>query len=262
MDADMTVQIDREAVAAPLVEPGPPLTPEERARYARQLALPEIGEVGQRRLGAARVLVVGAGGLGSPVLMALAGAGIGTIGIVDDDVVAVSNLHRQTIHAGSPEGESKVASAARALAALNPLVRVVPVRERIDAASAERLLADWDVIVDGSDTFATQAVVADAAAAHGIPLVWGSAIGLDGQVGVFDRDGVGFGDLYPTVPADEPGGTCRVAGVLGPVCGAVGSVMAMEAIKLIVGAGRPLRGRMLVLDALDQTWREVAIRRG
>ncbi|PZU47000.1 MAG: hypothetical protein DI566_06715 [Microbacterium sp.] len=261
MDADMTLPIDRDT-AAPLVEPGPPLTPEERARYARQLALPEIGEVGQRRLGAARVLVVGAGGLGSPVLTALAGAGVGTIGIVDDDVVTVSNLHRQTIHAGSPEGSPKVESAARALAALNPFVRVVPIAERIDLASAERLLAGWDVIVDGSDTFATQAIVAGAAAAHGIPLVWGSAIGLDGQVGVFDRGGVGFDDLYPVLPVDDPGGTCRVAGVLGPVCGAVGSVMAMETIKLIVGAGRPLRGRILVLDALDQTWREVAIRRG
>lgn len=247
---------------SPLVEPGRPLTADERARYQRQLVLPEIGDLGQRRLVNARVLVVGAGGLGSPVLTALAGAGVGTLGVVDDDTVAISNLHRQTIHAGAAVGTAKVDSVVRAVGELNPLVTVIPFRERLTADTARAIVQGFDLIVDGADTFTTHADVAAAADEHGIPVVWGSALGWDGQVAVFDRaaGGVGLEDLYPVLPADQPGGACQVEGIVGPVCGAVGSVMAIEAIKLIVGTGRSLRGRMLVLDARDQTWREVAIR--
>ncbi|MGB4777163.1 HesA/MoeB/ThiF family protein [Microbacterium sp.] len=248
---------------AALVEPGPELRAEERIRYARQLALPEIGAIGQRRLRRARVLVVGAGGLGSPVLTALAGAGVGTIGIVDDDVVDVGNLHRQTIHAGSAPGTAKTASVGAAIRELNPLVQVEEIPQRLTAENAAALLDGYDIVVDGADTFATHAAVTAAAERRGIPVVWGSALGMDGQVTIFEpyaRGGVGLGDLYPSLPADQPGGACQVVGILGPVCGAVGAVMAAETIKLIVGVGRSLRGRMLILDALDQTWREVEIR--
>ncbi|WP_292831507.1 HesA/MoeB/ThiF family protein, partial [Microbacterium sp.] len=236
---------------APLVAPGPPLTPEERGRYQRQLVLPEIGDLGQRRLANARVLVVGAGGLGSPVLTALAGAGVGTLGIIDDDTVEISNLHRQTIHAGAAPGSAKVDSVVRALRELNPLVTVMAFHERFTADAGRELTARFDLVVDCADTFATHADVIGAAERHGVPVVWGSSLGMDGQVTVFDRGSgavgsVGLDDLYPVLPADQPGGACQAAGILGPVCGAVGSVMAIEAIKLIVGTGRPLRGRMLV----------------
>lgn len=240
----------------PLVEPrAEALSPAEWERYARHLALPEIGDTGQRRLANARVLVVGAGGLGAPILTTLAGAGVGTIGIVDDDAVAVSNLHRQTLYSADEVGRPKAETAARALTALNPLVTVIPIAQRLDATSAGVLFADYDLVVDGTDTFGTHLDIDAAAENRDVPVVWGSALGTDGQVTVFRR-GVRLRDLYPEPPLDDAGG-CQVAGILGPVCAAVGAVMAMEAVKLIVGAGRPLVGRLLVLDALDQTWREI-----
>lgn len=243
------------------VAPADALTAEERQRYARQLALPEIGEVGQRRLKGARVVVVGAGGLGSPVLASLAGAGVGTIVVVDDDIVDVSNLHRQTLHASAALGTAKAASAVAVLGRLNPLVEVVPVTDRLDATNAAEIIAGADVIVDGTDTFGTHLAVAAAAEAAGIPIVWGSALGVDGQVTVFSSEpgAATLADLYPEPPLDDAGG-CQVAGILGPVCAAVGGVMAVEAIKLLVGFGRSLDGRLLVLDALDQTWRDVPYR--
>ena len=247
---------------SPLVEPGPPLDPAATRRYARQLLLPEIGVVGQRRLQNARVLVLGAGGLGSPVVTALAASGVGTLGVVDDGLVEESNLHRQTLHATDAIGRRKVDSAVSSVARLNPLVTVVPLAERLDDDSAARLLDGWDLVVDGMDTFSSRYAADAAAAAAGIPLVWGSVLGFDGQVSVFwsraPGGPIGLRDLHP----DQRGtvDTCSTVGVLGPLCTAVGGMMAAEAIKLIVGAGTPALGRVLVVDALDATWREIALR--
>jgi len=247
--------------AGPLVDPGPELTPAERRRYARHLLLPEIGETGQRRLKNARVLVVGAGGLGSPALLYLAAAGVGTLGVVDDDVVEESNLQRQVVHATADVGRPKVDSAAEAVTRANPLVTVVRHHERLTAASAARLVAAYDLVLDGSDTFATRYLVNDACVLAGIPWVWGAVLRFDGHVAVF-RDGHGptYRDLFPTAP---PAGTvpgCGEAGVLGGVCASVGSVMVTEAVKLITGAGRSLLGRVLVLDALASSWRTLDVR--
>ena len=250
----------------PLVPVGPELTPEELRRYARQLVLDGIGEEGQRRLKNARVLVVGAGGLGSPVLLYLAGAGVGTLGIADGDTVSTSNLQRQVLHRTDAVGTPKVDSAAEAIAAVNPLVRTVPHPEYVSVANADRILSGYDLVVDGSDNFETRYVLSDAAARAGIPCVWGSVLRFDGQVSVFwdappGRPGVTLRDLHPQSSATDSAESCAVAGVLGALCGSVGSVMATEAVKLIVGAGTPLLGRVLVVDALDGTRAEVPFRR-
>ena len=250
----------------PLVQPGPELTSEEVRRYARQLVLDGIGVDGQRRLKNARVLVVGAGGLGSPVLLYLAGAGVGTVGIADGDTVAASNLQRQVLHRADAVGTAKTASAAAAVAGLNPLVQAVEHREFLSAANADRILAGYDLVIDGSDNFETRYVLSDAAARAGIPCVWGSVLRFDGQVSVFwdappGRPGVTLRDLHPQGVATESAESCVDAGVLGPLCGSVGAVMATEAIKLIVGAGTPLLGRVLVIDALDGSRAEVPFRR-
>ncbi|GGC82119.1 adenylyltransferase/sulfurtransferase MoeZ [Tersicoccus solisilvae] len=244
----------------PLVEAGEPLTVEERERYARQLILPGIGVEGQRRLKNARVLVVGAGGLGSPVLLYLAAAGVGTIGVVDDDVVDTSNLQRQVIHRVPDVGRAKVDSAVDAITALNPLVTVVAHRRRLTADTAAALLAGYDLVVDGADNFATRYLVSDAAELAGLPVVWGSLLRFDGQVAVFwGRHGPTYRDLFPVPPAPGSVPDCATAGVFGALCAAIGSMMATEAIKLVTGAGTTLLGRVLVLDALGSVWRELPL---
>jgi adenylyltransferase/sulfurtransferase len=244
----------------PLVAPGPELTPAQRDRWSRHLLLPEIGELGQRRLLAARVLVVGAGGLGSPALLYLAAAGVGTIGVVDDDVVEESNLQRQVLHGTADVGRRKVDSAADAVARLDPSITVVRHAERLTAATAAEVVAGYDLVLDGSDTFATRYLVNDTLVAAGRPWVWGAVLRFDGHVSVFDPEGATYRDLFPTPPPPGSVPSCGEAGVLGGVCAAVASVMVTEAVKLITGAGRSLAGRVLVHDALAMTWRELPLR--
>jgi Dinucleotide-utilizing enzymes involved in molybdopterin and thiamine biosynthesis family 2 len=249
----------------PLVAPADALPADEVERTSRQLRLPEIGEEGQRRLFAAKVCVLGAGGLGSPALLYLAAAGVGTIGVVDDDLVEASNLQRQIAHATADVGDAKSASAADAVRALAPRTRVIEHRERLTDANALELLSGYDLVLDGTDTFETRYLVSDVCAELGIPVVWASVLRFDAQVSVFwSRPPAGIRpvtlrDVFPTAP--EPGEvpSCSVAGVLGPLCGQAGSVMATEAIKLICGIGEPLIGRMLVLDALAGRGTEVPI---
>ncbi|WP_040156393.1 molybdopterin-synthase adenylyltransferase MoeB [Mobilicoccus massiliensis] len=245
----------------PLVEPAPELTLAEKRRYARHLLLPEIGEEGQRRLKNARVLVIGAGGLGSPALMYLAAAGIGTIGVVDDDVVDESNLQRQVIHGTTDVGRLKVDSAREAVARINPLVTVVPHAMRLTPDNALDLIAGYDLVLDGADNFATRYLVGDACEILGTPYVWGSILRFDGQVSVFWRDhGPMYRDIFPEPPDPRLVPSCAEAGVMGVLCAAIGAAMGAEAIKLITGRGRTLVGRLLIHDALAATWREIAIR--
>lgn len=244
----------------PLVAPGPALTPAQRERWSRHLLLPEIGEEGQRRLLNARVLVVGAGGLGSPALLYLAAAGVGTIGVVDDDVVEESNLQRQVVHRTADVGRAKVDSAADAVARLDPSITVVRHRERLTAQNAADVVAGYDLVLDGSDTFETRYLVNDTLVAAGRPWVWGAVLRFDGHVSVFDPAGATYRDLFPTPPPPGTVPGCGEAGVLGGVCAAVASVMVTEAVKLVTGAGRPLTGRVLVHDALAMTWRELPLR--
>ena len=244
----------------PLVEPGDDLTTEEVGRYSRHLLLPEIGRDGQRRLKNARVLVVGAGGLGSPVLLYLAAAGVGTIGVVDDDLVDASNLQRQVVHGTKDVGRPKVDSAADAVADVNPHVTVVRHRERITAENALALVDGYDLVLDGTDNFPTRYLVSDACVLAAKPLVWGSILRFDGQVSVFWAEhGPTYRDLFPTPPPPGSVPSCGEAGVLGAVCAMVGSVMAAEAVKLVTGSGDPLVGRLVVLDALAMTWRTLPV---
>ncbi len=249
----------------PLVEPVAALSARERERTARHAALSGIGELGQRRLAAAHVAVIGAGGLGSPVILALAAAGIGTLTVIDDDVVDASNLQRQVLHRHSDVGADKVASAVRAAADLSPETVVVPIGERLTTANAAALLAAADVVVDGSDSFATRAVVAAACEQLGVPLVWGVLQEFHAQVTVFwtsppaGTAAVRLADLHPPDTVGEPP-SCATVGVLGALCLQVGGLLAIEAVKLIVGVGEPLLGRVLVIDALRSTQREVPLR--
>ena len=247
---------------APLVPPAPWLTGDERARYARHLTLGDIGEMGQRRLKNARVLVVGAGGLGSAAILYLAAAGVGTIGVVDDDLVTLSNLQRQVIHATASLGRHKTDSAADAVAALNPLVTLVPHRERLTPATVLTVLADYDVVVDGSDSFATRYLVSDACVRLGLPDVWGSVLAFDGQASVW-WPGIGpcLRCVFPAPPPAGAVASCEAAGVLGSVCAAVAAVQATETVKLLLGIGEPLVGRVLVVDALGQRTGEVTAAR-
>ncbi|MGL5865248.1 MAG: molybdopterin-synthase adenylyltransferase MoeB [Dermatophilaceae bacterium] len=248
-------------VRLPLVPPGPELSAGERTRFARHLLLPGMGADAQRRLRAARVLVVGAGGLGSPAVMYLAAAGVGTIGVVDDDVVEVTNLQRQVLHGDADVGLPKVVSAAHTVRRMTPLTEVVTHPVRLDASSAMDLIADYDVVLDGADNFDTRYVVGDACARLGVPQVWGSVYRFDGQVSVW---WAGEGPCYACVfPAQPPPGavpSCAVGGVLGSVCASIGSVMATEAVKLLTGSGEPLVGRLLVHDAWRQTWDVLPVR--
>ena len=239
----------------PLVPPGPELTAQERTRYARHLLLPDLGMDGQRRLRAARVLVVGAGGLGSPALLYLAAAGVGTIGVVDDDVVDLTNLQRQVVHGVSDVGRAKTASAAEAVLAISPSTEVVEHTARLDETTALAVIADYDLVVDGADNFPTRYLVGDACARLGIPHVWGSVFRFDGQVSVWWADqGPCYACVFPEQPPPDAVPSCAVGGVLGAVCASVGSVMATEAVKLVTGTGDALVGRLLVHDALAQTW--------
>ena len=244
----------------PLVEPGPELTREELERYARHLTLPGIGTLGQRRLRNARVLVVGAGGLGSPALQYLAAAGIGTLGIVDDDVVALSNLQRQVVHTTADVGRPKAVSAAEAVTALNPLVEVRTHPVRLDADNAVDIIGRYDLVLDGADNFATRYVVSDAAALTRTPCVWGSILRFEGQVSVFwAGHGPTYRDLYPEAPPDGEVPSCAEGGVFGMLPATVGAVMVTEAVKLVTGTGEPLLGRVLLHDALAMTWREMRL---
>lgn len=234
------------------------LLPEETRRYARHLVLKGIGGVGQQRLKAARVLVIGAGGLGSPVIAYLAAAGVGTIGVVDDDDVSLSNLQRQVIHSTASAGKPKVESAQAFVAALNPFVQIVPHRLRLSSENAAELISGYDLVVDGTDNFASRKIAALAAEAIEKPLVSGAVSMFDGQVTVFAPGGPGFGDLYP-LDADEGDlPACEVVGVLGAVTGVIGTLMAMEAIKLVTGLGEPLIGRLLLYDGRAARFTEIA----
>lgn len=245
----------------PLVAPGPELTTEQKARYARHILLPEIGVEGQRRLANARVLVVGAGGLGSPALMYLAAAGVGTIGVVDDDVVDASNLQRQVVHGVADVGRPKTESAAETVAAINPLVTVVRHDLRLTSENALEILSGYDVVLDGADNFPTRYLVNDACVFLGKPHVWGSIYRFDGQVSVwFAGQGPCYRCVFPDPPPPDAVPSCATGGVLGVLCAAVGSVQVAEAIKLIVGQGDPLVGRLLVHDALRQTWDSLTVR--
>ncbi|KUM31540.1 molybdopterin-synthase adenylyltransferase MoeB [Arthrobacter sp. EPSL27] len=251
-----------EPVPGPLVEPADALSTEEVERYSRHLIIPEIGAVGQRRLKNAKVLVIGAGGLGSPALLYLAAAGVGTLGIIDDDAVDLSNLQRQVIHGVADVGRPKIESARDAIAALNPLVEVKLHNVRLDASNALELFAGYDLILDGADNFATRYLVNDAAAILGKPYVWGSIFRFDGQVSVFwEKHGPTYRDLYPEAPPAGSVPSCGEGGVFGMLCAAVGSLMVTEAVKLITGVGRSLLGRVALFDALGGTWREIKVSR-
>lgn len=232
-----------------------PLTPAERSRYHRNILVPSVGERGQERIRAARVLVLGAGALGCPAIAYLAAAGVGRLGIVDDDVVDVTNLQRQVLHTMDWVGKAKTDSAAAAVAALNPDVEVVTFPEAIMPDSAGRILAGWDVVVDGTDNFATRYLVNDACVIAGVPLVHGAVLRSHGQVSVLapSLGGPCYRCLHPVPP--EPGSvpSCAEAGVLGVLPGMVGSAQAAEALKLVVGGGRPLLGRLLMVDAWGGT---------
>ncbi|MGH3690346.1 MAG: HesA/MoeB/ThiF family protein [Microbacterium sp.] len=248
----------------PLVAPAPALDPEELVRTARHAVLSGIGEEGQRRLNAAHVAVVGAGGLGSPVLLALAAAGIGALTVIDDDVVELTNLQRQLAHRVEDIGTRKTASAARAITALAPQTVVTPVPERLDATNAQRLLASADVVVDTSDSFLTRRDVAAATEALGLPLVWGAVQEWHGQVTVFwsdppEGEPVVLADLFPLDTEGEPP-SCAQVGVLGALCVQVGGMLAGEVVKLVTGAGEPLLGRLAMVDALTSRQHEIAIR--
>jgi adenylyltransferase/sulfurtransferase len=239
----------------PLAPVGEALSAAERTRYARHVILPGIGDTGQRRLRAARVLVVGAGGLGSPILLYLAGAGVGRITVVDDDTVDETNLQRQVVHGVADVGRPKAHSAVDAVSALAPGVEVVPVTERLTAATVLDLVADHDVVVDGADNFPTRYLVGDACARLGVPHVWGSVYQQDAQVSVWwAGEGPCYRCVFPNPPAPGAVPSCSTGGVLGASCGSVGSVMAEEVVKLVVGVGAPLVGRLLLHDAWAQEW--------
>lgn len=249
----------------PLVEPAGPLTAAEFARYSRHVLLPEIGEVGQRRLKAARVLVIGAGGLGAPALQYLAAAGIGTLGVIDDDVVEESNLQRQVIHGTGNVGQHKVDSAMAAVTELNPLVNLVPHRYRLTEENAQQIFSQYDLVLDGTDNFPTRYLTSDAAAAVNVPVLWASVLGFNAQVSLFWAHppagaGLTLRDVFPHPPAPGSVPSCSQAGVIGAMVGQIGSLMGAETVKLIVGAGESLLGRVIVFDQLRTTWASIPIR--
>jgi sulfur-carrier protein adenylyltransferase/sulfurtransferase len=246
----------------PLVEPAESLTPDEIRRYSRHLIIPDVAMDGQKRLKNAKVLCVGAGGLGSPALMYLAAAGVGTLGIIDFDVVDESNLQRQVIHGQSDVGRSKAASARDSVREINPLIRVNTHEERLDSSNAMRIFADYDLVVDGTDNFATRYLVNDACVLLGIPYVWGSIYRFDGQASVFWAEhGPCYRCLYPEPPPPGMVPSCAEGGVLGVLCSSVGSIQVTEAIKVLTGIGDPLVGRLMIYDALEMTYRSVNVRK-
>jgi adenylyltransferase/sulfurtransferase len=246
----------------PLVEPAAELTVDEVRRYSRHLIIPDVGMTGQKRLKNAKVLCVGAGGLGSPALLYLAAAGVGTLGIVDFDVVDESNLQRQVIHGQSDIGRSKAESARDSILEINPYVNVIVHQERLDSDNAMQIFADYDLIVDGTDNFATRYLVNDACVLLGKPYVWGSIYRFDGQASVFWAEyGPCYRCLYPEPPPPGMVPSCAEGGVLGVLCASIGSIQVTEAIKLITGIGEPLAGRLMIYDALEMTYRSVKVRK-
>jgi len=245
-----------------LVEPGPALTVDQVRRYSRHLIIPDVAMDGQRRLMAAKVLCVGAGGLGSPALMYLAAAGVGTLGIVEFDVVDESNLQRQIIHGQSDIGKSKALSAAESIAEINPYTKVIVHETRLDNSNVMELFSQYDLIIDGTDNFATRYMVNDAAVLLGKPYVWGSIYRLDGQASVFWAEhGPCYRCLYPEPPPPGMVPSCAEGGVLGVLCASIGSIQVTEAIKLITGIGESLIGELMIYDALEMSYRKVRIRK-
>jgi adenylyltransferase/sulfurtransferase len=250
----------------PLVEPAAELTKEEVERYSRHLIIPDVGMAGQKRLKNAKVLVVGAGGLGSPALLYLAAAGVGTLGIVEFDEVDTSNLQRQIIHGQSDVGRPKAESARDSIKEVNPLVEVRLHQVHLDSSNVLDIFRDYDLILDGTDNFATRYLVNDAAVLLGKPYVWGSIFRFEGQASVFWEDapnglGLNYRDLYPEPPPPGMVPSCAEGGVLGVLCASIGSIMVNEAIKLITGIGETLLGRLMVYDALDMTYRTIKVRK-
>ena len=237
-----------------------PLSRDELERYHRNALVPQVGVVGQQRIRAARILLIGAGGLGAPAALYLAAAGVGTIGLIDDDDVDLTNLQRQVIHTSAAVGRPKVDSAAEAIRDLNPDVGVVTHRIRLTAENALDLLGGWDVIIDGTDNFPTRYLVNDASVMLGLPLVHGAVLGFDGQVGVFDaRRGPCYRCLHPTPPPPGSVPSCAEAGVLGVLPGIIGTMQAAEALKLIIGGAQPLLGRLALLDVWGARLREIPV---
>jgi molybdopterin/thiamine biosynthesis adenylyltransferase/rhodanese-related sulfurtransferase len=246
----------------PLVEPASELTVDEVRRYSRHLIIPDVGMDGQKRLKNAKVLIIGAGGLGSPALLYLAAAGVGTLGIVEFDEVDESNLQRQVIHGQSDIGRSKAQSARDSVKEVNPYVDVVLHEGQLTNENALEIFADYDLILDGTDNFATRYLVNDAAVLLGKPYVWGSIYRFEGQVSVFwEKHGPQYRDLYPEPPPPGMVPSCAEGGVLGVLCASIGSIMVNEAIKLITGIGDPLVGRLLVYDALEPSYTTLKIRK-
>jgi molybdopterin/thiamine biosynthesis adenylyltransferase/rhodanese-related sulfurtransferase len=246
----------------PLVEPAADLSVEEVRRYSRHLIIPDVGMDGQKRLKNAKVLCVGAGGLGSPTLLYLAAAGVGTLGIVEFDVVDESNLQRQVIHGQSDIGRSKAESARDSIKEINPLVQVNLHEERLDSTNVMELFAQYDLIVDGTDNFATRYLVNDACVLLNKPYVWGSIYRFDGQASVFWSEyGPCYRCLYPEPPPPGMVPSCAEGGVLGVLCASIGSIQVNEAIKLLAGIGEPLVGRLMIYDALEMTYRQVKVRK-
>jgi molybdopterin/thiamine biosynthesis adenylyltransferase/rhodanese-related sulfurtransferase len=246
----------------PLVEPASDLSVAEVRRYSRHLIIPDVGVSGQKRLKNAKVLCVGAGGLGSPALMYLAAAGVGTLGIVEFDTVDESNLQRQVIHGQSDIGRSKAESAADSIREINPLVTVRIHDEALSNDNVLDLFAEYDLIVDGTDNFATRYMVNDAAVLLGKPYVWGSIYRFDGQASVFwAQHGPCYRCLYPEPPPPGMVPSCAEGGVLGVLCASIGSIQVTEAIKLLTGIGEPLLGRLMIYDALEMTYRSIKVRK-
>ncbi len=246
----------------PLVEPADGLTTDEVRRYSRHLIIPDVGMTGQKRLKNAKVLVVGAGGLGSPALLYLAAAGVGTLGIAEFDEVDESNLQRQVIHGQSDIGRPKAESAKESILEVNPLVDVVVHNERLDNDNVMGIFENYDLIVDGTDNFATRYLVNDAAVLLGKPYVWGSIYRFDGQASVFwAENGPCYRCLYPEPPPPGMVPSCAEGGVLGVLCASIGSIQVNEAIKLLTGIGEPLLGKLMIYDALEMEYRKLAVRK-
>ncbi len=246
----------------PLVEPAETLSVDEVRRYSRHLIIPDVAMIGQKRLKNAKVLCIGAGGLGSPALLYLAAAGVGTLGVIDFDVVDESNLQRQIIHGQSDIGRSKAESARDSVREINPLVEVRLHEERLDSSNAMQIFAEYDLIVDGTDNFATRYLVNDACVLLHKPYVWGSIYRFDGQAAVFWADyGPCYRCLYPEPPPPGMVPSCAEGGVLGVLCASIGSIQVNEAIKLIAGIGEPLVGSLMVYDALEMEYRKISVRK-
>ncbi|HEY2640221.1 MAG TPA: adenylyltransferase/sulfurtransferase MoeZ [Streptosporangiaceae bacterium] len=246
----------------PLVEPAAGLSVDEVKRYSRHLIIPDVGMTGQKRLKNAKVLCVGAGGLGSPALLYLAAAGVGTLGIIDYDVVDESNLQRQIIHGQSDIGRSKAQSAKDSVNEINPYVNVVLYEEQLTVDNAMEIFAGYDLIVDGTDNFATRYLVNDACVLLGKPYVWGSIFRFDGQASVFWADyGPCYRCLYPEPPPPGMVPSCAEGGVLGVLCASIGSIQVNEAIKVMIGIGEPLVGRLMIYDAMEMNYRTVRVRK-